>query len=158
MKPGCASPAPPSSTLQVFQILSDPNRDGTPDLVVPLVEGTDATAERWTYFYDKNKNGRQERGELSQIDHVLVSKDLTAVPQLGMRIWYGEYDAGASDHRPLFLKLTTDGSIPPGPVAARNDSADAALPGLSVGLAWAWGALVAAGGALGGWGPLGGSG
>jgi endonuclease/exonuclease/phosphatase family metal-dependent hydrolase len=95
----------PRST--VLNILKDPNRDGENDLF--NVMGMLPRAERFTAFWDSQKNGDDGARDRSAIDHVLLSPGLYVnVTKVETRS--DLYGAGTiSDHWPLMVTISLKG-------------------------------------------------
>ena len=96
---------------RVLEILADVSDDDTRDL--QSVAGRLPKAERYTNFWDQNKNGEIDRPqEFSTLDHILLS------PELARRIERVAVDhthdpRKVSDHYPLMVTLRLKGDPPP---------------------------------------------
>jgi len=72
---------------------------GKTQIATPL-PGTDSKDEVWTHFYAKQDT-------YSRIDHILVSPSLRRnVQDISVTIYDGPSTLAASDHRPVYLRLT----------------------------------------------------
>ena len=93
-------------SIPITNVLATIKRAGpSPDDDLVNVLGDVAQAERFTSFYDRNRNGQFEQGEFSAIDHVLLSPELYR-RVLEVRFVHSFDPRDVSDHFPIVVTLS----------------------------------------------------